>query len=273
MKKILLLLPLVILLFSNASAQEAAQSGADHTQGQIMYDQVITLKFDVSKMPPEAQQWMEAMPSEITDKKVLVYNSEASLYKNYENPEDEALEEGNRMVMMMKRNMPDDFTYVNLKDGNYADQKEVFGRVFLIKDNLKTYQWKMTGEQEEIKGFHCMVATTVDPEDSMEVRAWFTPQIPVPSGPGAINNLPGMVMKMELKGGALRRGPGDNTMTLTASEVNFRKVKKSELKGPDKGKEVNREEFNAMVKEKMEEMRAQWKNGNRGGGGHMRMTN
>lgn len=254
-----------MLLFATGFSQEAAE---DRTQGQVLYDQVIELNFDASKMPPEAQQWIEAMPKEIKDRKQLVFNEKESVYKNYEDPEADAAEEAGGMTMMIRRNMPDDFTYVNIKEGNYADQKEVFGRVFLIKDDLKSYQWKMTGEQEEIMGYHCMVATSIDPEDSMEVRAWFTPQIPVPSGPGAINNLPGLVMKMELQGGNLRRGPGNSTVTLTASEVDFRKVKKAELKGPEKGKEVTREEFGAIIKEKMEEMKAQRGKGGRGGGGH-----
>ena len=261
MKRLLILLPL-FLAFATVNAQ-------DNTEGEIIYDQVITLNFDKSKMPPEAQQWIEAMPKEIKDQKQLVFNSTSSVYKNYENPEEDAAAEEGGMTVMIRRNMPDDFTAVNLKEGTYADQKEVFGRIFLIKDELKDYQWKMTGEQEEIAGYHCMVATTVDPEDSMEVKAWFTPQIPVAGGPGAISNLPGMVMQMELTGGQLRRGPGNSVITLTASNVDFRKVKKSELKGPEKGKEVTRDEFMKIVKEKMEEMREQM--GNRRGGGHMRV--
>ena len=69
MKKILLLLPMALLIFATGNAQEAAESG-DNTQGQILYEQVITLNFDVSKMPPEAQQWIEAMPKEIKDNKI-----------------------------------------------------------------------------------------------------------------------------------------------------------------------------------------------------------
>lgn len=253
---------LFLLCFSFTMAQT-------NDEGEIMYEQVIALNFDKSKMPPEAAQWIDAMPKELKDLKKLVFNSSSTVYKNYEDPDAPAPGEGDRMAMMMRRNMPDDFTAINLKDKTYADQKEIFGRIFLIQDELKNYKWKMTGAQEEIAGFHCMVATTMDPEDSTEIVAWFSPSIPVPSGPGSISNLPGMVLKMELAGGALnrgRRGASNNTLTLTATEVNFRKVKKSELKGPEKGKEVNREEFDAMMKEKMEEMRAQMKNGKRGGG-------
>jgi|GEM_PF-309040 len=260
MKKVFALF-LFLVAFSISHAQT-------NDEGEIFYEQVIALSFDKSKMPPEAAQWIDAMPKEIRDQKQLVFNSNGSVYKNYEDP-DAVVEEGDRMAMMMRRNMPDDFTAINLKDKTYADQKEIFGRMFLIKDNLKDYQWKMTGAQEEVAGHHCMVATTMDPEDSTEIVAWFSPSIPVPSGPGSISNLPGMVLKMELAGGALnrgRRGASNNTLTITATEINFRKVKKSEMKGPEKGKEVNREEFQAMVKEKMEEMREQFKNGKRGGG-------
>lgn len=262
MKKLLLLL-IAAASFSFAFSQ--------NDEGEIIYEMIIHINIDKSNLPPEALSFVEAMPKEMKDGKKLVFNSEASLYTNYEDPENAEVEmETDRMKIMMRRNLPNEHVYVDLEEKRIAEQKEFFGRVFLVRDDVKPYLWKMTGEQEEIAGYPCMVATAMDPDDSTEVIAWFTPSIPVPSGPSGASNLPGMILKMEAKGGGgMRRGPGGNsTIEIVAKTIEFRKVKKNELKEPEKGKEVTREEYQAIVKEKMEEMREQWKNG---GGGGVRM--
>lgn len=235
-------------------------SFAQNTSGFIVYDQVIHLKFDKSKMPPEAQQWVDQMPKEIKSAKSLLFTDEESLYRNYDDPD--AVEPmGNDMGAMMRRNMPEDYTYSNIKEKRITDKKEMFGRLFLIKDDMETVDWKITGEQEEIAGFPCMRATTVNTKDSTEIVAWFTPSIPVPAGPGATGQLPGMILKMELERvGGGRFGGGQ--VVMTARDVEFRKVKRNEIEEPEKGKKVTQDEFREIIKEKVKEMRES------GGGRH-----
>ena len=94
-------------------------------------------------------------------------------------------------------------------------------------------------------------------DDERKVEVWFTPEIPVSSGPGEYGQLPGMILEIDLN-------EGDRTITATAVEAGD--VAKDVLKEPKKGKEVTSEEYREIVREKMKEMRAE-----RGaqGGGHM----
>ena len=241
---------------------------SQNDQGEIIYEMIIHISIDKSKLPPEAQSFVDAMPSEMRDGKKLTFNPSSSLYVNYEDPANADAEmEADGMKMMFRRNLPDEYVYVDLEEKRIAEKKELFGRVFLLKDEVKNYAWKMTGQQEEIAGYPCMQAVTMDPEDSTEVVCWFTPSIPVASGPSGLGNLPGMILKVESSGGSMSRGPASNvTVEVVAKSVEFRKVKKNEMKAPDKGKEVTRAEFQAIVKEKMAEMREQYRQG-----GGMRM--
>lgn len=215
------------------------------------------MDFDENRqIPPHVREMLKNMPKKQSFKKQLLFNSEASLFSTWEDPEAPVvIEEGmaGRMKMMMMR--PEEETYVNIAENRFVQKKDLMGRNFLIKDSLKTSDWKLTGEQKTILDMPCMQATTM--EDSSEVIAWFTPAIPVSMGPEGTGLLPGMIMELTIREGRF---------TMTAEKFEARKVKSKELQEPNKGKEVTREEFKTIVMEKRKEMRQM---GGRGGpGGH-----
>lgn len=51
--------------------------------------------------------------------------------------------------------------YKNVKDKDYAVDKEFMGKEFLIKDSLKIYNWAMESETKVIGGYTCYKATAV----------------------------------------------------------------------------------------------------------------
>ena len=63
--------------------------------------------------------------------------------------------------------------------------------------------------------------------DSMEIVAWFTTAIPVSSGPEGVAQLPGMVLEASIR---------DGKMKAVASQINFKKIPKSDLKSRPKEK-------------------------------------
>ncbi|GAB3365930.1 GLPGLI family protein [Arachidicoccus ginsenosidivorans] len=69
----------------------------------------------------------------------------------------------------------------------------VSGQHFFISDTLPKIVWKITNEVRDIAGFSCRRANGLM-MDSLYVVAFFTPQIPVPSGPEIANGLPGMIL-------------------------------------------------------------------------------
>jgi len=85
-------------------------------------------------------------------------------------------------------------------------------------------------------------------KDSVKTVAWFTPSIPVSAGPGSYNNLPGLVLEVNVK---------DGDRIISATSVDEHTGEMARLEKPKEGKKVTREEFDQIVDEKMKEMGAE----------------
>lgn len=240
---------------------------AQNNSGEIIYDVNLNMEFDLSDpdMPPEAIQFLEQMPKNIKSARKLIFNEKEALFATYDDPDAVQDPNENPMVMMMRRSQENELTYMNMEDDMVTERKEFMGRVFLIKDTLNAYDWKITGEQRQVAGYPCMKATTIS-KDSAVIAAWFTPSIAAPAGPSGFSKLPGMILGMEMDASAMggmggprrmRRGNNKVIVTIMARTIDLRKVKKNELEEPDKGKVVTREEFREIMQEKFEEMRQQ----------------
>ena len=92
----------------------------------------------------------------------------------------------------------------------------------------------------------------------LTVTAWFTPMIPVKNGPAEYGGLPGLILELNI-----------DRLTMLCSKIVLNPTDGIDIKEPTKGKEVSREDFNKIVKEKTEEMRENFRGsgGRRGGGG------
>ena len=77
------------------------------------------------------------------------------------------------------------------------------------------------------------------------VTVWFTPAIPVSSGPGEYGNLPGMILAVESH-------EGDRTVI--AKSIELGTIDAKYLEEPKKGKKVSHEKYLAIVEEKSKEM-------------------
>ena len=88
----------------------------------------------------------------------------------------------------------------------------------------------------------------------LTVTAWYTPQIPVSSGPDVYWGLPGLILELNA---------GRTTMLCTEVAINSEEPIK--IKAPAKGKKVTRDEYTDIVKVKTQELKERFKNrGNRG---------
>ena len=232
-----------------------AFSFTQSTEGTILYKETIIMDFEGREMPPHVKEMMKDMPKEQSVKKMLTFTAEESFFGNYDDPDAEPIDpsqyRGPMRWMMMRA---EEETYVNYAESRMAQQKEAFGRTFLIKDSLEARAWKVTGETKTIQDYTVMKATRM--QDSIEVVAWFCPTIPVPGGPEGMGQLPGMILEASAR---------DGKLLMVAEKIEFREVKDKEIVEPDKGKEMTREEFRTMMKEKREEMRQMR---GRNGGGH-----
>ena len=142
--------------------------------------------------------------------------------------------------------------YVDFGSGGITETREFMGRTFLIAGDRPTYPWKLGTEQRQFLGYMVQKATAV--QDGSEIEAWFTPQIPVQAGPGRYGGLPGLILVLSLDGGHL---------LYSATEVSLEGLGDVEIAPPTEGEMVTREEYEAIVAEKLEEIRATRGAGNR----------
>lgn len=142
--------------------------------------------------------------------------------------------------------------YVDFGSGAMSETREFMGRTFLISGDRPTYPWKLGTEQREFLGYMVQQATAV--HDGAEIEAWFTPQIPVQAGPASYGGLPGLILVLSVDGGH---------MLYSATEVNLEDLGDVAIAPPTEGEMVTREEYETLVAEKLEELRATRGAGNR----------
>ena len=270
---------------------------AQNISGQAFYESKTTVDMDQwgrrggqPMSEDRKKQISERMRSMLEKTYILTFNGNESIYKEEEKLE--VNEGGGRMRMMMGS-----FTagnqYKNLKGNELLEEREFFGKAFLIKDTVANLQWTVTKESKQIGQYLAIKATATkqlgdtdfsfmrrrrnrenetdtkekakqdsiantDPMSQVEipkeliVTAWFTPQIPVKNGPAEYGGLPGLILELNI----------DRT-TLLCSKIVLNPAEAEKITPPKKGKEVTREEFNKIVKEKTDEMRENFRD--RGG--------
>ena len=164
--------------------------------------------------------------------------------------------------------------YRNTAENLYLEETSLFGKPFLIKDELVNKEWVLTDETKKIGDYTVQKAVyerTVqksmlsfsnfdddeekgEPKmitDTIQVEAWFTTEIPVSHGPDSYWGLPGLILELN-----------NGSKTFLCTKVVLNPEETIEIKKPRKGKKVNRDEYTELVKAKMEEMSGKYSGGN-----------
>ena len=116
-------------------------------------------------------------------------------------------------------------------------------RGFGLARRLALQGWKLTDETAKIAGYDCKKATCTN-KDNKAVIAWYAETIPVSTGPMSFGGLPGMILKVDI----------ENSITVCeAKTIKFKKLGKTDLLKPTKGKKVTEEEFKEEMKKLMQE--------------------
>lgn len=222
------------------------------TEGIIQYEETISIQID---LPEGMEEFKSQIPSSQTYKMNLTFTSEVALYESVKSNEESSgglwmgSDEGGTTIKM-KFDMPENKTFTNIAEGTMIEKQDFMGKKFLIAGEVEKYKWKLTGEQETILDYVCSKAIYQD--STRNLVAWFTPQIPVATGPGSISGLPGMVLKLDRN---------DGEMVVVATSIEFKKIEKKAIKAPKKGKKVTQEEFQKIQEEKMKEMEEEFGHG------------
>lgn len=230
---------------------------------------------------PEMQKMIEERMKKMFEKTfILNFDKSSSIYKEEEKL-DTPGQQGGGMRMMSSFMGGGGTYYKNVKEKMYSVDKEFMGKEFLVKDSLKTFNWKMEGETKVIGGYTCYKATTVIPasktdfrnyrakkEDKKEVAkteetkekktsfldeidlpkeititAWYTPEIPINQGPEGYWGLPGLILEVN-----------DGKTIILCSKIVLNAKEKAEIKAPSNGKIVTQAEYDETVTKKMDEM-------------------
>lgn len=268
---------------------------AQNISGKAFYESKTTIDMDNfgnREMSEQMKQMIaQRMKSFLEKTYILTFNGNESVYEEEEKLEAGA---GGGFGMMMGSFAPG-AQYKNLKENQILEEREFFGKEFLINDTLANLEWEVGKESKQIGQYLAIKATAVkpidendfsmarrrdrdedaekkadstqtEPEDPFEqieipkeiiVTAWFTPQIPVGNGPGEYAGLPGLILELN----AYRT-------TILCSKIVLNPKETVEIEKPTKGKEVSRAEYNEIVAEKMQEMRENFRG--RGGRGNRR---
>lgn len=221
-------------------------------KGTVYYQEIRKLHFNIQGNAPPPPD----LPTENTNYTVLYFNEISSLYKNDESKQsdpmtmDEESGEGDRMIIKMSA--PDNRVYCDLENKIMIRQEDFMQRKFLVENEIKSSGWKITGNQKTILNYTCMEAVR---EDSLgKTIVWFTPAIPVSSGPQKFAGLPGLVLEANMDNGE---------QIILATRISPELDEKQILK-PKDGKKVSEDEYNAIVDEKLKEMGV-----DRGNGGNV----
>ena len=272
MKKTIQLLFLSLLTSSICFAQGF--------QGKAVYKSVRQMNFNMSTEgmdPAMAQRLQEQLKKQMERDYELVFDQYSSIYKEQEQLEANAPQQGGMMIMTFGGD-EDAVLYKNTRDNRYTSARDVFGKEFLVKDALEHPEWVMTKETKQIGEYTCYKATyereqqnmtriRVDNDDDntveeastemITVEAWYTPDIPVAHGPSLYGGLPGLIMEVK-----------DGNVTTICSQIVLNPKEKIAIEEPTKGKVLTEEAFETLMTEKMQEMEKMNKGGKRKGQGH-----
>lgn len=269
---------LTVILSSVINAQEIEGIATYKTQRKV------EMQLDSTHMDDAMRDRVMAMMKKQLEREyTLEFTKDESTYKEVETLDDPGTSiggNGMRFEVQVVGGGNSDLLYKNVKENRFANQNEMFGKQFLIKDDLSKRDWVMHKETKNIGEYTCFKATYTYERDAMrtrtisnekeeiqqpekpeketiEVVAWYTPQIPVQNGPGAYGGLPGLILEVN-----------DGELTVLCNKVVLNPKNGLDIKEPKGGKMVSQEEYDKIMDKKMEEMEERFQSdGRRKGNG------
>lgn len=251
--KVINYISIAIILVLSAEGNLTAQ---DIKGGSIKYQHTAKYNFDkIFDSKGDAgsvvKEWLAALPKKVKNEKVLYFTKKIALYEDGK-PTVEVLNK--KLLGAIEKasyfKMPEPNVkriYYDLEKNELTQQIIFMTREFVVSDQIKRKPWKLTGKQSKVLKYNCMSAEFKDGENT--ITAWFTPEIPVSVGPDEFFGLPGLVLAIEVNG----------ELSHVATSIDLTPPKEVLLSKPDKGRKVDRKEFEKIVTEKLKEYRANMK--------------
>jgi GLPGLI family protein len=242
MKKIIILVGVVVSLVASINVLTAQ----DASQGVINYE----VKINMHRRLPKEREDMKAMIPEFrTEKQQLFFSANESLYKKMEeDAEEEMSSSGGGGGMTIRMQSPKIDIHLDNATQQRTIKQEFMGKDYLIVDTLKVAPWKFGTETKTIQGYECKQAFYTDetrPDQKMEITAWYTDKIRPFLGPERFHSLPGTILAVDINNGE---------RVILAKTIEFRPLKKNEMKVPAGGIRTTQAQFRATMDEQIKKM-------------------
>lgn len=183
--------------------------------------------------------------------------------------------------------------YKNIADKRYLNQTDLFGKLFLISDDLKQWDWKLGSETKKIGDYTCYKAMAVRMRDTTLINRFRRfgrrgREAKVDSVQKDSTDSDSLLSRLEKEPMEdtitawfspdipVSQGPGpywglpglimevnDGTTVILCTQIVMNAGDAKPIEAPRKGKEVSQQEFNDIRADKLEEMKANWESGNR----------
>lgn len=268
---------------------------AQEFQGMAVYESKTSVPEMNQMRGPGGQQITPEMRKQIEERMkkalektfILNFDKTASIYNEEEKLDAPGENGGFRMMANFMGGGGK--LYKNTKTKTFAQEKEVFGKEFLISDSLYIIKWDLSStETKKIGNYTCYKATAVVPASQSDFRNMrpksdekIKQEEEAKKAAGAKEEdkrtdfMGQMEMVKEITVVAwytpeipVNQGPelywglpglilevSDGRTTILCSKVVMNVKDKVEIKTPTKGKKVTQAEFDEIVTKKMEEMR------------------
>ena len=208
-------------------------------------------------MPPDRAERIKGMMKKALEKNyTLEFNSNSSFFE-----EEEVLEAG--------QGSGRGFNWMQFVTGPEGGSlhKDLQSKIYTNKKQIgiyNAYKATITKEVEERAfNFGRRPSSNSSEEEDKEpeapkmrevvMSAWFTPEIPVSTGPSMYGGLPGLILEIN-----------DDRTTILCTKVILNPKEKIKIKVPKKGKVVTKSEFEQISEDKAKEMQEMYQGG-RGG--------
>lgn len=172
----------------------------------------------------------------------------------------------------MARRLPKDETLYNVANKTFKRYEEYAQQPFQVSGSLESIRWKVDPvSTKEILGYTCMKATATETESrtmpifeeggkvtmkdtviTNQIVAWFTDGIESQVGPDKYNGLPGLILGVEVNGGAV---------SYTATNIDKKAVSEADMKINSKGKKMTKEQLDKLKKEHQAEQMRNFRGG------------
>ncbi len=244
----------IVLLFIGSMASAQTTWRAVYQFKRIQSEESKKKEDSIIKQKPELagiyKQLRESF-SNITY--YLDFNKKASVFREEEKLNDKKFASGGMVIKIVAN---EDVLYKNIAKNQYVKTSGAFDGKYKIVDKTPEYNWKVTKETKQIGNYLVIKAEgSKEIEDrkgkkkTVTVIAWFTPQIPVGTGPELFGGLPGLILEVRM----------DNELFL-AKEVIINPKKHQKIEEPSKGVAISQTKFEEKEKAYIKKMKKMYKN-------------